>query len=128
MRLCLVEDSAVKALEPLSLTRPVFDLLLGSRSLGQKVAHAFGVDWNSTRRGALIRPHLVAQQRAIENCARCGSQKHRVMNRPNRHADSIMYVVNNSDLTHCMTPFMRSCVHAFMRSTGQPRKIGDTRE
>jgi UDP-N-acetylglucosamine diphosphorylase / glucose-1-phosphate thymidylyltransferase / UDP-N-acetylgalactosamine diphosphorylase / glucosamine-1-phosphate N-acetyltransferase / galactosamine-1-phosphate N-acetyltransferase len=66
MRLCLVEDGAVTALEPLSLTRPVFDLMLGSRTLGQKAARAFGVDWNSTRRGALVRSHLVGPQRASD--------------------------------------------------------------
>ena len=43
MRLCLVEDNAVSALEPLTLTRPVFDLLLGSSTIGAKIARAFGV-------------------------------------------------------------------------------------
>jgi hypothetical protein len=36
MRLCLVEDSAVVNLEPLTLTRPVFELRLGSGTLGSK--------------------------------------------------------------------------------------------
>jgi hypothetical protein len=40
MRLCLVEDNAVAGLEPLTLTRPIFDLLLGSSTLGFKVAKA----------------------------------------------------------------------------------------
>ena len=43
MRLCLVEDNAVAGLEPLTLTRPVFDLLLGCDTLGAKIARAFGV-------------------------------------------------------------------------------------
>jgi hypothetical protein len=59
----LVEDEAVDALEPLTLTRPAFDLLLGSTTLGQKAARAFGVDWNSTRRGVLVRSHLVRSVR-----------------------------------------------------------------
>ncbi|MFO0949915.1 MAG: putative sugar nucleotidyl transferase [Isosphaeraceae bacterium] len=43
MRLCLVEDLFVAGLEPLTLTRPVFDLRLGSGTLGGKIARAFGV-------------------------------------------------------------------------------------
>ena len=42
MRLCLVEDNAVAGLEPLTLTRPVFDLMLGGSSLASKAARAFG--------------------------------------------------------------------------------------
>src|SRR4051812_15287702 len=40
MRLCLVEDNAVAGLEPLTLTRPASDLLLGANSLGSKIARA----------------------------------------------------------------------------------------
>ena len=43
MRLCLVEDNAVAGLEPLTLTRPVFDLTAGGDSLGEKIARAFGI-------------------------------------------------------------------------------------
>ena len=43
MRLCLVEDNAVADLEPLTLTRPAFDLRLGAGTLGGKIARAFGV-------------------------------------------------------------------------------------
>src|SRR5262249_46422371 len=64
MRLCLVEDSAVAGLEPLTLTRPVFDLLLGSTTLGTKIAHALGVGPGPLRRGVVIRPYLKAVQRA----------------------------------------------------------------
>jgi UDP-N-acetylglucosamine diphosphorylase / glucose-1-phosphate thymidylyltransferase / UDP-N-acetylgalactosamine diphosphorylase / glucosamine-1-phosphate N-acetyltransferase / galactosamine-1-phosphate N-acetyltransferase len=64
MRLCLVEDNAVAGLEPLTLTRPVFDLLLGSTTLGAKIAHAFGIGPGPLRRGAVIRPYLKAVQRA----------------------------------------------------------------
>jgi len=63
MRLCLVEDSSVADLEPLTLTRTVFDLLLGSSSLGAKIARAFGVGPGPIRRGMVIRPHLAALQR-----------------------------------------------------------------
>ncbi|WP_422926729.1 putative sugar nucleotidyl transferase [Singulisphaera sp. PoT] len=62
MRLCLVEDSAVVGLEPLTLTRPVYDLLLGSSSLGHKIARAFGVGPGPNRRGAIVRAHLAAVQ------------------------------------------------------------------
>ena len=60
MRLCLVEDHAVAGLEPLTLTRPVFDLLLGAGTLGHKLARAFGVGPGPARRGAIVRPHLEA--------------------------------------------------------------------
>ena len=59
MRLCLVEDLAVAGLEPLTLTRPVHELLLGATSLGQKIATAFGVGPEPGRRGCVVRNHLV---------------------------------------------------------------------
>src|SRR5512135_235778 len=66
MRLCLVEDQAVSDLEPLTLTRPVFDLLLGSDTIGSKIARAFRIGPGPTRRGALIRPHLAALWRLCD--------------------------------------------------------------
>jgi len=62
MRLCIVEDMAVSNLEPLTLTRPAFELLLGATSLGQKIATAFGITVGPGRRGCVIRKHLVAVQ------------------------------------------------------------------
>jgi UDP-N-acetylglucosamine diphosphorylase/glucosamine-1-phosphate N-acetyltransferase len=64
MRLCLVEDNAVAGLEPLTLTRPVFDLLLGASSLGAKIAHVLGIGPGPLRRGVVIRPFLKEVQRA----------------------------------------------------------------
>ncbi len=64
MRLCLVEDNAVAGLEPLTLTRPAFDLILGSTSLGTKLARAFGVGPGPARRGVIVRPGLAAVQAA----------------------------------------------------------------
>ena len=62
MRLCLVEDNAVAGLEPLTLTRPAFDLLLGATTLGEKIARALGVGPGPRRRAAgrppLPRPRL----------------------------------------------------------------------
>ena len=63
MRLCLVEDNAVAGLEPLTLTRPVFDLMLGGGTLASKIARAFGVGPGPQRRGAVIRPYLASIQR-----------------------------------------------------------------
>ena len=63
MRLCLVEDLAVAGLEPLTLTRPVYELWLGCSTLGGKIARAFGVGPGPQRRGAVIRSHLVPVQR-----------------------------------------------------------------
>ena len=62
MRLCLVEDHAVAGLEPLTLTRTVFDLMLGGSTLGAKVARAFRVGPGPQRRGVVIRPYLAAVQ------------------------------------------------------------------
>jgi UDP-N-acetylglucosamine diphosphorylase/glucosamine-1-phosphate N-acetyltransferase len=64
MRLCLVEDNMVAGLEPLTLTRPVYDLLLGGSTLGSKIVKAFGIGPGPARRGAVIRPHLAAVARA----------------------------------------------------------------
>jgi UDP-N-acetylglucosamine diphosphorylase/glucosamine-1-phosphate N-acetyltransferase len=64
MRLCLVEDNAVAGLEPLTLTRPVYELLLGATPLGVKTARAFGIGPGPNRRAAVIRPHLKAMQQA----------------------------------------------------------------
>ena len=63
MRLCLVEDNAVSGLEPLTLTRPAFDLVLGSGTLGSKIARAFGIGPGPARRGAIVRPFLAAVRR-----------------------------------------------------------------
>src|SRR5207247_8548335 len=41
MRICLFEDHGVIDLEPLALTRPVFDLLCGLSSLSAKQARYF---------------------------------------------------------------------------------------
>jgi UDP-N-acetylglucosamine diphosphorylase/glucosamine-1-phosphate N-acetyltransferase len=62
MRLCLVEDSGVARLEPLTLTRPVYDLLLGASTLGTKIARAFEVGLGPNRRSAVVRTHLEAVQ------------------------------------------------------------------
>jgi UDP-N-acetylglucosamine diphosphorylase/glucosamine-1-phosphate N-acetyltransferase len=63
MRLCLVEDSAASGLEPLTLTRPVHELLLGVTTLASKIARAFQVGPGPQRRGCVIRTHLVGSQR-----------------------------------------------------------------
>ena len=63
MRLCLVEDIAASGLEPLTLTRPVHELLLGATTLASKIARAFGVGQGPQRRGCMIRSHLVAAHR-----------------------------------------------------------------
>ena len=63
MRLCLVEDAAVTGLEPLTLTRPVFDLRLGARTVGTKIERAFRLGPGHRRRGAVIRRHLAAVQK-----------------------------------------------------------------
>jgi UDP-N-acetylglucosamine diphosphorylase/glucosamine-1-phosphate N-acetyltransferase len=62
MRVCLFEDHKVALLEPLSLTRPVFDLLCGQTSLATRQCRVFA----PCLVGALVRPtlaELVRQQR-----------------------------------------------------------------
>jgi hypothetical protein len=54
MRVCLFEDPGARDLEPLTLTRPAFDLLCGLSSLAAKQYQAFAAD----SRAALVRPHL----------------------------------------------------------------------
>jgi UDP-N-acetylglucosamine diphosphorylase/glucosamine-1-phosphate N-acetyltransferase len=54
MRLCLFEDRGALDLEPLTLTRPAFDLLCGQTSLAAKQCRAFGPG----PAGVLVRPHL----------------------------------------------------------------------
>jgi UDP-N-acetylglucosamine diphosphorylase/glucosamine-1-phosphate N-acetyltransferase len=63
MRLCLVEDLAVNGLEPLTLTRPVHELLLGTTTLGTKIFQAFRVGPGPQQRSCVIRSHLVGVQR-----------------------------------------------------------------
>ncbi len=57
MRLCHYEDRAVADLEPLTLTRPVFDLLCGQSSLADKQARYF----QASERTAVVRPYLLEQ-------------------------------------------------------------------
>jgi UDP-N-acetylglucosamine diphosphorylase/glucosamine-1-phosphate N-acetyltransferase len=54
MRVCLFEDHRVLDLEPLTLSRPVFDLLCGLTALAAKQCRFFAAH----RHGALVRPHL----------------------------------------------------------------------
>jgi UDP-N-acetylglucosamine diphosphorylase/glucosamine-1-phosphate N-acetyltransferase len=54
MRLCHFEDRTVADLEPLTLTRPVFDLLCGQTSLADNQARYF----QASERNALVRPYL----------------------------------------------------------------------
>jgi UDP-N-acetylglucosamine diphosphorylase/glucosamine-1-phosphate N-acetyltransferase len=56
MRVCLFEDHGVGDLEPLTLTRPVFELLCGCTSLADKHDRYFAAD----DRAVLVRPALAA--------------------------------------------------------------------
>src|SRR5262245_32313425 len=56
MRVCLFEDRGVADLEPLTSTRPAFELLCGLTPLGRKQYRYFG----PCAAGALVRPHLAA--------------------------------------------------------------------
>jgi UDP-N-acetylglucosamine diphosphorylase/glucosamine-1-phosphate N-acetyltransferase len=54
MRICLFEDRSVESLEPLSLTRPAFDLRCGASTLLERHVRAFG----AAEVGVLVRPAL----------------------------------------------------------------------
>ncbi len=54
MRICLFEDEAVAGLQPLTLTRPAFDLRCGASSLLQQHCRYF----SAAETGALVRPVL----------------------------------------------------------------------
>ena len=56
MRVCLFEDRSVADLEPLSLTRPAFDLLCGCSPLADKQLRAF----EPAEVGAIVRPYLAS--------------------------------------------------------------------
>jgi UDP-N-acetylglucosamine diphosphorylase/glucosamine-1-phosphate N-acetyltransferase len=58
MRICLVEDSAAVDLEPLTFTRPSFELLLGAGTVAGKIAEAFGLSSPRRSIGVVVRPHL----------------------------------------------------------------------
>ena len=60
MRLCLVEDDAVADLEPLTLTRPAFELRLGCDTLGARIGRAFGLGPRAGERGAIVRSSLAS--------------------------------------------------------------------
>lgn len=70
MRLCLVEDNGVAGLEPLTLTRAGFDLILGSGTIGAKIARAFGVGPGPARRCSIVRPTLAEVQKERDPHAR----------------------------------------------------------
>ena len=55
MRLWLVEDDGASGLEPLTLTRPVHELLLGRRPSPSIIARAFEVRESPQHRGCVIR-------------------------------------------------------------------------
>ena len=81
MRVCLFEDRAVLNLDPLVLTRPVFDLLCGQCSLGQKQFRHFA----AADQGLLVRPFLA-------DLCRLQQPNFRVNNLPWLRSDSVILV------------------------------------
>ena len=70
MRVCLFEDHGAIDLEPLALTRPVFDLLCGAGPLAAKQTQYF----SPCTAGTLVRPFLadVWCDRVVERLVRAG--------------------------------------------------------
>ena len=54
MRVCLFEDRSVLSLEPLTLTRPAYELWCGLSTFADKQFRHFGAG----DRGSLVRPYL----------------------------------------------------------------------
>ncbi|GIW78552.1 MAG: hypothetical protein KatS3mg105_0359 [Gemmatales bacterium] len=71
MRICLFEDHAVELLEPLSLTRPAFELLCGQSSLAAKQCRYFA----PCEAGVLIRPYLTECYRLMHPRTRVNDLK-----------------------------------------------------
>ena len=63
MRLCLVEDHGVCRLEPLVLTRPAHELMLGASTIECKISRTLGIGPGPQRRSCVIRSHLVEVER-----------------------------------------------------------------
>ncbi|MCH5377398.1 MAG: hypothetical protein JJ992_25845, partial [Planctomycetes bacterium] len=59
MRVCFWEDETANQFAPLTLTRPVFELICGRYSLRERILRA----WNIDQWGASIRPYLTAVYR-----------------------------------------------------------------
>ncbi len=87
MRLCLVEDPGAAGLEPLTLTRPVYELRYGANTIGRVIAHAFGIEPETSDRGAMIRPSLEAVTRERD--------PELAVNDPNWLAQNVTVVVNS---------------------------------
>ncbi len=60
MRICIFEDAGVARLQPLTLTRPAFDLRCGALALWERQLRHFGAE----EAGALVRPELLDLCRA----------------------------------------------------------------
>ncbi len=63
MRVCLFEDRSVRDLEPLTLTRPAFDLLCGCTPLADKQLRAFA----PADIGAIVRPYLAGLTQQVHD-------------------------------------------------------------
>jgi UDP-N-acetylglucosamine diphosphorylase/glucosamine-1-phosphate N-acetyltransferase len=63
MRLCLAEDHGVCRLEPLVLTRPVDELVIGASTIESKISRTLGIGPGPQRRSCVIRSHLVEVER-----------------------------------------------------------------
>jgi UDP-N-acetylglucosamine diphosphorylase/glucosamine-1-phosphate N-acetyltransferase len=81
MRICVFEDSAVGRLQPLTDTRPAFDLRLGARTLLERQLHAFGAE----RGFALVRPELA-------DLCRLSHPELTVNSLGNRHEDKVLFI------------------------------------
>lgn len=71
MRVCFWEDDSTSQFSPLTLARPVFELVCGRFSLRERLQRA----WQLSEWGALLRPHLTAVYRESEPEARLNDEQ-----------------------------------------------------
>ncbi|MBD3674302.1 MAG: hypothetical protein HUJ26_12325 [Planctomycetaceae bacterium] len=71
MRVCFWEDDSSAQFSPLTLSRPVFELVCGRFSQRERIQRA----WQLTEWGAILRPHLTAVYREAEPDARLNDEQ-----------------------------------------------------
>jgi UDP-N-acetylglucosamine diphosphorylase/glucosamine-1-phosphate N-acetyltransferase len=143
MRICVFEDDGVRCLDPLALTRPVFDLWCGSVPLLERQRRHFG----AAEMGALVRPllaelcRLTHPELAVNDPSWPRGETAALVNArwlppaDNRHeesdphvalaGDEVAYaVVPASGLTECLPETIADCLERWKRELPQVQAGG----
>jgi UDP-N-acetylglucosamine diphosphorylase/glucosamine-1-phosphate N-acetyltransferase len=81
MQICIYEDNAVGRLQPLTDTRPAFDLVCGAQTLLQRQLHAFGAE----QAFAFVRPELA-------DLCRLAHPELTVNSWDDQHEDNVLFI------------------------------------